>query len=77
MRASHDDPRSTAATQVTAEGVTIRAPHRAGLFYGIQSLLQLLPASEAERAATLDSGNRISVPAILVGARFWESYLLI
>lgn len=47
--------------QVAPEGITIRAPARAGLFYGIQSLLQLLPA---ERRT--DPGGGVSLPALLV-----------
>lgn len=43
--------------QVAPEGVTIWATARAGLFYGIQSLLQLLPAG---------AGVVADIPAILV-----------
>ena len=43
--------------QVAPEGVTIQAPARAGLFYGIQSLIQLLPAC---------AGSVVEIPAALV-----------
>jgi hypothetical protein len=47
-----------------ADGVSISAQTRAGLFYGVQSLLQLLPSTPPDMPESGESG--ISVPAVQV-----------
>ena len=46
------------------DGVIISAQTQAGLFYGVQSLLQLLPPTPPDTLGCDDSG--ISVPAVHV-----------
>jgi hexosaminidase len=54
---------------ITEKLVTVKAPHPAGLFYGVQTLLQLLPAS-------LEKGTPLENPAILPTGviRDWPEY---
>ena len=49
---------------VTKDSVTIRAPSQAGLFYGVQTLLQLLPPQIY--AATAASGVHWTVPCVQI-----------
>jgi len=50
--------------EVSGRSMVIRAPHPAGLFYGVQTLRQLLPP-EIE-AGTVQAGMAWSVPAVLI-----------
>ena len=62
---------------VATNGITIRAPHPAGLFYGVQSLLQLMPPDVYRSVPT--SGVTWSVPAIHISdhPRFrWRGLML-
>ena len=63
---------------VTRQAVTIRAPRSAGLFYGVQTLRQLLPA-QFDDARVLKEGVSWPVPAVRIAdkPRFpWRGLML-
>jgi len=62
--------------QVTPKGVIIKAPNPAGVFYGIQSLVQLLPT---EIVASGKQQTKWSIPCVKITdkPRFaWRSFML-
>lgn len=62
---------------VTPSQVVITAPQRAGIFYGIQSLRQLLPAAIENK--TVQSGQQWEIPAVFIAdkpAFPWRGMLL-
>ena len=62
---------------VSTNSIVIRAPTQAGLFYGVQTLLQLLPP--AIFSSNVVSGTDWSVPAVQItdSPRFkWRGYML-
>lgn len=62
---------------VTPQRITIRAPHPAGLFYGVQSLRQLLPTAIEDLSAA--AGVTWEVPALRIedSPRFpWRGLML-
>ena len=62
---------------VTTSGVTITASDHAGLFYGVQSLRQLLPASiESDERLAVNNDITIPVVEIIDAPRFgWRGYM--
>ena len=63
---------------VTPAGVTLRAPHAAGLFYGVQTLLQLMPPA-ALGTRPMAAGTAVTIPAVHISdaPRFkWRGMLL-
>ena len=63
------------ALDVTPGGIHIRAPWSAGLFYGLQSLRQLLPAD----AAALPPGQVLDLPCLSIRDRPcypWRGFML-
>ena len=62
---------------VTCEGIAIHAAARSGLFYGIQTLLQLLPASFYDPSGTESSECSIACVEIEDSPRFaWRGAML-
>jgi len=62
---------------VNPEGVTIRAPENAGLFYGVQTLRQLLPPDIEDRKNDSPQGRK--VPAVMISDRprfAWRGLML-
>ncbi len=65
------------ALDVTPAGVVVRAPGAAGLFYGVQTLLQLMPPAVFGRTPV--AGGAVAVPAVHVvdAPRFrWRGLML-
>ena len=62
---------------VTTKGVTIVSSNNAGLFYGVQSLRQLLPASiESDEMLAINNNLAIPVVQITDAPRFgWRGYM--
>lgn len=62
---------------VTSEGVTIAAPSGAGVFYGIQTLLQLLPPAVYDRGVRTSVAWELPLVEIEDGPRFsWRGAML-
>ncbi|MEI6808781.1 MAG: beta-N-acetylhexosaminidase [bacterium] len=63
--------------KVTPESVVIRAPKAAGLFYGVQSLLQLMPPGVFGSGAVTDGALKIDCVEIEDQPRFpWRGMML-
>jgi hexosaminidase len=62
---------------VTPEAITIQAPETTGVFYGIQSLRQLLPVAVEESQLVSDADWRIPCQVITDQPRFaWRGFML-